>query len=107
MRKAISFFLVEYEAGDLIGLFLGWCCFVPPFVIAIQTTILVCLWLQSLTATSGPKSKPNRVVQLAAYMLLGQLLNEALNLILKNFIKQPRPNSKEYLRKYPLTFFSR
>lgn len=94
MRKAISFFLVEYEAGDLIGLLLGWFCFVPPFVIAIQTAVLVSLWLQSLTTVSGRSGKPNQAVQLAAYMLFGQLLNEALNLLLKNSIKQPRPNSK-------------
>lgn len=93
MRKPVSFFLVEYEKGDLLGYLLAWCCFVPSFIVAIQASVFSTLYLQSRTTVSGRSGKPNRAVKVSGMLLLGQLINEALNLILKNIIKQSRPDS--------------
>ncbi len=98
MKKAISFFLVEHEQGDIFGFLLAWCCYAPPFIIAIQTAVLMTLLLQSRTTVSGRSGKPSRAIKLASMLLLGQLLNEALNLVLKNIIKQERPESRFRIR---------
>ena len=100
MKKPISFFLVEHEAGDIFGFLLAWCCYAPSFIIAIQTSILLTLLLQSRTTVSGRSGKPNRAVKVAGLVLLGQLLNEALNLVLKNIIKQDRPNSNSSIHSF-------
>ncbi len=94
MKKPVSFFLVEHEQGDIFGLLLAWCCYSPSFIIAIQSSVLVTLLLQSRTTVSGRSGKPSQAIKLSAMLLLGQLLNEALNLVLKNMIKQERPTSK-------------
>lgn len=84
MRTAVTFFLVEYETNDPVGLLLAWLCFAPPFLVAMQTTVFVTLWLSA---------RGGRSVHLAGWLLAGQLTNEALNLVLKNVIRQERPDS--------------
>jgi hypothetical protein len=96
MRTPVKFFLVEYEENDWVGCLLAWLCFVPPFIVAMQTAC----WLTLLATNFVLRRAPKRMKCLdiaqrkMGLFLLGQLLNELFNLLLKNTIQQDRPNSK-------------
>lgn len=90
MKKPVSFFFVEYNHLDPIGYILAFLSFTPPFLVAIQTSIYLTLLLVAKT----PKNRNlQRASLLAGKLLLGQLLNEILNLTLKNAFRQPRPST--------------
>ena len=90
MKKPISFFFVEYDHLDHWGYLLAFLSFTPPFLVAIQTSVYVTLLITSKsTRTRGFRIAADR----AGKLLLGQLLNEILNLVLKNVLRQPRPST--------------
>lgn len=97
MKKPVSFFLVEYDHLDPFGYLLAFLSFTPPFLVAIQTTIYLTL---VLAAKSIRNSNLQRASLLAGKLLLGQLLNELLNLGLKNAFRQPRPESSSNYSDY-------
>eukprot|EP00126_Sphaerothecum_destruens_P005411 Sdes_comp18750_c0_seq4m9127 len=66
---------VEYETGDVFGKFLAFCSMGPVFlVIAIISVILARREIHTL------------------FFFAGVLLNEILNMILKRYFSQARPN---------------
>ncbi|CAF0956437.1 unnamed protein product [Brachionus calyciflorus] len=74
--KPLSLMFVEYKSGDLIGFIMAWFTMLPIFMfISIVTLIVV---RRDLTTI---------------FYLIGFLLTEISNFILKNLIKQPRPYS--------------
>ena len=90
MKRPVSFFLAEYEAFDHFGYLLAFLSLAPPFLVAIQAAVYGTL---RLAAGSGFKGL-QRPAQLAGSVLLGQLLNELLNLVLKNLVfRSQRPAS--------------
>jgi membrane-associated phospholipid phosphatase len=93
MKKPVSFFLCEYETSDGFGHLLAFLSFTPPFIVAIQTAVYCTLLLCSSISQSAQISVASGV---AGKLLLGQLTNEASNLLLKNIIKQPRPFSNSH-----------
>ena len=97
MKKPVSFFLVEYDSFDHFGYLLAFLSFTPPFLVAIQTAIYFTL----LACGQVLRSKScQRAALVAGKLLLGQLLNELLNLALKNTLKQSRPIPSEFLHNY-------
>lgn len=90
MRKPVSFFLVEYEELDFFGYLLAFLSLTPPFIVAIET----CVYLTLLATAHSLRSKScHRAALVAGKLLLGQLINEVSNLLLKNALKQPRPSN--------------
>jgi dolichyldiphosphatase len=72
--KALSLFLVEYQKGDLLGFVLAWISMTPIlFGVSVLTLVLI---RRDLTTI---------------FYFIGFLLTEVSNIILKNVIKQPRP----------------
>lgn len=90
MKKPVSFFLVEYDHLDPLGYLLALLSFTPPFLVAIQTAVYLALLL---VVKSSKNRNLQRASLLAGKLLLGQLLNELLNLGLKSAFRQPRPSS--------------
>lgn len=74
MLKSLSLTHVEYTEGDIIGKILALITLSPIFFIVSYTTLILV----------------NRQSQTIC-LLLGQLLNELINYILKQYIKQERP----------------
>lgn len=65
---------VEYKSGDLVGFIMAWCSMVPIlFVVSLFTLIAV---RRDLTTI---------------FYFFGFILTELTNFVLKNLIKQPRP----------------
>ena len=90
MRKPVSFFLAEYEALDQFGYLLAFLSFTPPFLVAIQTATYLTLFI---TAQVLRSRSCQRAARIAGILLLGQLINEVANLILKNVLRHPRPSN--------------
>lgn len=90
MKKPVSFFLVEYDHLDHWGYLLAFLSFTPPFLVAIQAAAYVTLLIASKSAQGR---RLRNAANFAGTLLLGQLLNEILNLVLKNGFRQPRPSS--------------
>lgn len=97
MRKPVSFFLVEYEALDSIGYLLAFLSFTPPFLVAIQTSVYFTLLITAHTLRS---KGCQRAALIAGKTLLGQLLNEVANLVLKNILRHPRPSNLSGYKDY-------
>lgn len=94
MRTAVTFFLVEHEHGDWLGWALAWLCFVPPFLVAMQTACWLTLLLSSIMlGASASRASLQHAERLARLLLMGQVGNELLNHLLKRLIRQPRPDS--------------
>nr|XP_039269647.1 dolichyldiphosphatase 1-like [Styela clava] len=74
--KSISYTHVEYEEGDLFGKLLAWTSLTPIFIMVGFATHIYF----------------RREVHTITYMI-GQVLNELFNSVLKNVIKEPRPPS--------------
>lgn len=91
MKKPVGFFLAEYETSDPLGHLLAFLSFTPPFIVAMQSAVFCTLLLCS-SVTEEVVGASN----LAGKLLLGQLLNEASNLTLKNLIRQARPLNNIY-----------
>ena len=72
----ISFTFVQYSKGDKIGHLLAYTTLFPIFIMVGFATLLI--FHRSLKTF---------------WLLMGQLLNKALNLILKYLIKEPRPQN--------------
>lgn len=99
MKRPVSFFLAEYEDSDPLGYLLAFLSLTPPFLVAIQATVYGTLLL--LVGAPGPFHRTLRKpAQLAGMVLLGQLLNELLNLALKNVLRSPRPVSEAFTSDY-------
>lgn len=74
--KLLTLTAVVYEAGDDLGKVLALVSMVPVFlIVSFLTTIYVRRQLHTCA------------------MLLGQLLNEALNMVLKRRLRHPRPSN--------------
>lgn len=97
MRKAVSFFLVEYEELDSFGYLLAFLSLTPPFLVAIQTSVYFTLLA---TAHSLRSKSCQRAAFTAGKLLLGQLINEVGNLVLKNVLRQPRPSNLSGYKDY-------
>lgn len=69
---------VAYETGDPLGYLLAWCSLLPIFGVIAECTAFVLA------------ESPRRRRQTGA-LLLGQLVNELLNIILKRIFRHPRP----------------
>lgn len=79
MTRAPFFFTyVTYEKGDLVGYLMAIACLTPHVI-----TIALFAFLISLSNT--------RLKKQVGLLLLGQFLNEALNVVLKRLIREPRP----------------
>lgn len=78
MKKFLQFTAVSYEMGDFLGYLLAWCSLIPQTLLVAQVTAFI---------TAETLKRQRRV----GSMLLGQVTNEILNKILKNLIRQPRP----------------
>lgn len=76
--RHIGLTLVSYSEGDVLGCFLAWISLVP-----------VALAVSEGTAILLAESKA-RLCD-AILMFTGQILNELINLVLKNIMKVPRP----------------
>lgn len=104
MKKPVSFFLVEYDPTDPFSFLLALVSFAPPFLVAIQTTVFLTLFLLLRYFHHTPRNlqilKLDRADGLAGKLLLGQLANELLNLLLKNTLKHPRPASMSFSHCY-------
>jgi dolichyldiphosphatase len=74
MNKPLSITYVQYQKGDIIGELLAYSSLAPVFTIVSFTALFVM----------------NRNIR-TMYFLIGQLLNEAFNLVLKHLIKEERP----------------
>ncbi|KAI9340049.1 phosphatidic acid phosphatase type 2/haloperoxidase [Zopfochytrium polystomum] len=74
--KPFSFTFVQYDPADLLGKPLAIASLLPQILIVVYLTLAL-----------------SRRDILVASTALGQLLNEVLNLIVKNTIRQPRPTS--------------
>ncbi|KAI8911019.1 phosphatidic acid phosphatase type 2/haloperoxidase [Gorgonomyces haynaldii] len=74
MRQAFKLTHIEYQEGDNIGKLLAVASLVPILLLQSLGTLV----LYNFNAE-------------ALVMLIGQLLNEALNYVLKDSIKEPRP----------------
>lgn len=74
----ISYF--THRRGDCVGALLALSCLLPILFIAAQSTLVVAL---------HPDAQLRR---LSASVLLGQLVNELANLVLKRAIRQSRPD---------------
>ena len=96
MKRPVSFFLVEYEELDPLGYLLAFLSLTPPFLVAIEAAVY-CTLLLALPRVKGLRQQP---AHLAGILLLGQLLNELLNLALKNILKGQRPHSDVYTSDY-------
>lgn len=70
---------VAYEAGDFLGYLLAWSSLLPIFVVIAECTAFILA------------ESPRRRRQAGA-LLLGQLVNELLNIILKRLLRHPRPS---------------
>lgn len=81
MKKYITATAVAYEAGDVLGYLLAWSSLLPIFMVVAECTAFVLA------------ESPRRRWQ-AGTLLLGQLINELLNNILKRLFRHPRPLSK-------------
>lgn len=77
MPLSISHF--TYKRGDYLGCFLALACLLPILLIAAQTTLV--LFLHSTSQ------------KIALLFLIGQLLNELLNLVLKHVLRGERPGA--------------
>ncbi|KAI8321722.1 dolichyldiphosphatase [Martensiomyces pterosporus] len=73
--KSFSLTHFQYQAGDPIGMFLALISLFPIFFIVMETTIVL-----SRREVAG------------VLLLIGQLLNEAFNLVLKEVIQEDRPH---------------
>ncbi|KAJ2785080.1 hypothetical protein GGI15_002055 [Coemansia interrupta] len=65
----------QYQQGDHVGLVLAFSSLIPIFLMVVETTIIL-----------------SRREIIGVMFLLGQLLNEAFNLVLKLAIRENRPN---------------
>ena len=74
MRQPLSVLHVEYESGDVIGAIAALVTQTPIFIMVSYATLLV-----------------SRRDLSTASLLLGQLLNEVLNYVLKHIFAEPRP----------------
>jgi dolichyldiphosphatase len=97
MKTPVSFFLVEYNQADHVGYLLAFLSFTPPFLVAIETAVYCTLLAASRNVRTRSLRQP---AQMAGYLLLGQLLNEIFNLVLKNVLRQPRPSAITNYRDY-------
>jgi len=79
-RKPISLTHVLYEKNDFIGMILALSSLCPVFLIVAYTSVILA-----------------RRDLIVAFTLIGQLLNEVFNTIIKNIIKQPRPESNLFI----------
>ncbi|ORX52959.1 PAP2-domain-containing protein [Piromyces finnis] len=75
-RKPVSLTYVVYEKGDILGFILAYSSLCPIFLIVAYTSIIL-----------------SRRELIIIFTLIGQLLNEVFNGIIKNIIKEPRPES--------------
>ena len=78
-RRPFSLTYVTYEDGDHLGELCALLSLAPPFIVVAYATLLVA----------------RRDAHLA-YILCGQLINGALNAILKATINQPRPGGCDH-----------
>jgi dolichyldiphosphatase len=74
MNKPLSITYVQYTKGDIVGELLAYSSLAPVFTIVSFTALFVM----------------HRNIR-TLYFLIGQLLNEAFNLLLKNVIREERP----------------
>ena len=81
-RRYLSLTSVQYDPSDLLGKPLALVTLIPIFGIVSYLTNIVLS--RDLTSILG---------------LSGQLVNEILNALLKNYIQEPRPKSKVFLLK--------
>eukprot|EP00833_Pecoramyces_ruminatium_P008733 jgi/Orpsp1_1/1182765/evm.model.c7180000082597.2 len=73
-RKPISLTYVLYEKGDFFGMILALSSLCPIFLIVAYTSVILA-----------------RRELIIVFTLIGQLLNEVFNTVIKHIIKQPRP----------------
>lgn len=81
MKRYLTMTAVAYEQGDLLGYLLAWCSLIPIFAFVAE-----------VTAFMVAESRVRRYQM--GFLILGQLLNEAINIVLKRLLGIPRPNSK-------------
>eukprot|EP00871_Galdieria_phlegrea_P005024 jgi/Galph1/5522/GphlegSOOS_G4118.1 len=81
MKVAFQLTHVVYEKNDLLGWFLALCSLAPIFLYVAEACLI--LFRRELFGLS---------------LLLGQLLNESVNIFLKILFAQPRPHEWEYDR---------
>ncbi|KAG4095995.1 PAP2-domain-containing protein [Neocallimastix lanati (nom. inval.)] len=75
-RKPISLTYVLHEKGDFLGMILALSSLCPIFLIVAYTSVILA-----------------RRELIIIFTLIGQLLNELFNTIIKHIIKQPRPEN--------------
>jgi len=84
MRVPIQLFYVTYEQGDFLGFLLALASLTPMLVVVAQVTAVI------ITESSQRRCW-------AIWLLLGQILNEIINLILKRIFRQSRPITSDRL----------
>ena len=77
MQVPIYYTLVEHDKGDVIGFILSLFSLLPIFLIISYVTLIL--------------EKPQTII---VFGLLGQLLNEVLNSLIKKYLKMDRPFEK-------------
>lgn len=82
--RPFSLTYVVYPDGSKLGWLAALVSMSPPFIIVSLVTLLA--------------SRPDCH---SATLLAGQLLNEALNYVLKHIIREPRPNGGEHAAHMP------
>lgn len=78
MKRYLSLTAVAYEADDLLGYIMAYCSLLPHAILIVQASALVLA-----------ESKQRRIQ--AGSILAGQIINEAINTLLKSVFRQPRP----------------
>ena len=78
MKKYLTLTTVAYQSGDVVGYLLAWCSLIPIFMFIAQLTAFLLAETHRRRLQSG-------------LLLLGQLLNEGLNLVLKRLLMISRP----------------
>lgn len=81
-RTPLSYMHVTFPADDLLGEVFAWISMVPLCFFMVQAALVI----------SGGQTKNQKIK--AVLILLGQLMNEVLNYVLKDVYQELRPNGK-------------
>lgn len=95
-RRALSFFYITYETGDLLGYVCAWSSVIPAFYVSFLTLSLINLLLSPglLSDRVSPWPWPETRRSLSKFLgaqILGCVGNEVLARVLKSILRHPRP----------------